>query len=121
MRNVVRIYPAFPIETTRGQGTAHFLIDAGIETDIGWLVALDNGEWWEFTNADVRSCINRTIGRTETTKVDKELGEISAHSEKVDSTVMRLVRAARYIIKDPKTIDGMTELNRALVPWGRNG
>ena len=57
--------PPLPLQTPKGSGLAHILIDYGPEFDLHWTVFLDeNGECWTFRNREVRACRNITLGRT---------------------------------------------------------
>jgi hypothetical protein len=61
---IVRLDPPIPLVTPRGRGLAHFLRDYGIEHDDYWTVVLDEtGEWWTFSNREVRAQENITAGR----------------------------------------------------------
>lgn len=61
---IIQLNPALPISTKKGQGIAHFLIDEGIESDLLWVVFLDeSGECWTFQNRDIRAQKNITQGR----------------------------------------------------------
>ena len=66
MKTVTRLDPPIPLETTKGKGVAHFLIDYGFEHDLIWVVFLnDNGQCWSFKNQDIRAQRNITAGRNE--------------------------------------------------------
>lgn len=61
---LVRIDPALPLKTPKGNAYAHFLIDYGMEDDLFWVCFLDDsGECWTFRNKDVRAQKNITLGR----------------------------------------------------------
>lgn len=51
------------LKTPRGNGVAKFLIDYGPESDLYWVVFLDNGEIWTYSNVEVRALNNETLGR----------------------------------------------------------
>jgi len=52
-------------EAHGGTGLAHFLIDYGIETDLIWVVAMDDGgAVWCAPNPKIRFYSNWTIERT---------------------------------------------------------
>ena len=56
--------PVVPLETPKGYGEAHFLIDCGREHHLQWVVFLaETGESWVFDNPDVRLAANMTTGR----------------------------------------------------------
>jgi hypothetical protein len=61
---MIQLSPALPMRTPKGEGLAHFLIDEGVESDLKWVVFLDNsGECWTYRNPDVRALKNITQGR----------------------------------------------------------
>lgn len=61
---VLRIDPPLWLDTPRGGGLAHFLIDYGIEADLVWVCfQSDTGECWSYRNPDVRATRNETVGR----------------------------------------------------------
>ncbi len=61
---LIQLNPPIPLETPKGKGQAHCLIDYSIEQDLMWVVFLDsNGECWTFRNSDIRAQRNLTIGR----------------------------------------------------------
>jgi len=61
---IIQLNPPLPMETNKGSGVAHFLIDYSCEHDLFWVVFLDeNGECWTINNKDVRACKNITLGR----------------------------------------------------------
>jgi hypothetical protein len=51
------------LKTPRGEGVAKFLIDYGPESDLYWVVFLENGEVWTYSNRDVKAVSNETLGR----------------------------------------------------------
>ena len=62
---ILQINPPIPLETPKGRGLAHFVVDYGPEHHLMWTVFLDaNGECWTFSNPNVRAIKNITMGRT---------------------------------------------------------
>lgn len=60
---VTRLDPPIPLDTSRGPGFAHFLIDYGTEYDLLWQVFLKaSGESWCISNRDVRLDRNWSMG-----------------------------------------------------------
>lgn len=52
------------LHTPKGQGIAKFLIDNGPESDLQWVVFIqETREVWTFSNWDVRTEPNITLGR----------------------------------------------------------
>ncbi len=61
---MMRLDPPLPLETPKGKGWAHVLIDYSQEHDLLWVVFLDaTGECWTFGNREVRMQPNETMGR----------------------------------------------------------
>lgn len=63
--SMIQLNPTIPVTTPKGSGIAHFLIDYGPESNLHWVVFLDNGgECWTYQNYDIRALQNITLGRT---------------------------------------------------------
>jgi hypothetical protein len=60
---MLRLDPPLPVQTPRGLGLAHVLIDYGAEHDLVWVVFQDDGECWSWRNQDIRAQANVTMGR----------------------------------------------------------
>lgn len=61
---MTRIDPPIWVDTPKGCGLAHFVIDYGVEMSLHWVVAIhDTGEVWCFTNEDIKFCKNYTLNR----------------------------------------------------------
>lgn len=60
---MLRLDPPIPVETPKGPGLAHVLIDYGAENSLLWVVFLANREIWTFPNEVVRACKNITMDR----------------------------------------------------------
>lgn len=61
---ITQLNPPLPMETSKGGGWAHFLIDYGPESALLWVVFLDaDGACWTVPNAEVRMSFNWTLGR----------------------------------------------------------
>jgi hypothetical protein len=62
---MLQLNPPLPMNTPKGEGFAHFLIDYGPESDLYWTVFITaTGEIWTFSNKEVRASKNITLGRT---------------------------------------------------------
>ena len=61
---LTQLNPPIPLQTPKGPGLAHFVIDYGPEFDLHWTVFLqENGECWTFGNSRIRAAKNVTLGR----------------------------------------------------------
>ncbi len=66
---MLQLNPPLPMNTPKGEGFAHILIDYGPESDLYWTVLItETGEIWTFANRDVRAGKNITLGRVAPTK-----------------------------------------------------
>ena len=83
---VTQLNPPLPLETPRGKGLAHFMIDYGPEHHLMWTVFIDaTGECWTFQNPDIRAGKNMTLGRTATTPFRPERIADPIHDQSSDS------------------------------------
>lgn len=61
---LLQLNPALPLETPKGKGWGHFLIDYSQEHNLLWVIFLEeNGECWTFPNSEVRMVPNLSLGR----------------------------------------------------------
>lgn len=60
---MLQLNPPLPVQTPRGPGLAHVLIDYGVEHDLVWVVFQSDGECWSWRNQDIRAQDNVTFGR----------------------------------------------------------
>jgi hypothetical protein len=61
---ITQLNPPLPLETSKGPGLAHFVIDYGPEADLLWVVFLDeNGACWSVPNPEIRMNFNWSMGR----------------------------------------------------------
>ena len=61
---IQQLNPPLPLETPKGRGWAHLLIDYSQEHDLLWVVFLnENGECWSFSNSEIRMVNNLSLGR----------------------------------------------------------
>lgn len=59
---LTQLNPPLPLDTPKGKGLAHAVVDYGIEHDLVWVVFIDaTGECWSFRNPDVRAQNNLTF------------------------------------------------------------
>ena len=60
---MLQLDPPVPLDTPKGPGFAHVLIDYGQEHHLLWVVFLnESGACWTFKNPDVRLQANPTMG-----------------------------------------------------------
>jgi hypothetical protein len=61
---LVQLNPPLHLETPKGAGLAHFVIDYGPESDLLWVVFMDaDGACWTVANPEIRMSSNWTLGR----------------------------------------------------------
>jgi hypothetical protein len=85
---LTQLNPPLPLETSKGPGWAHFLIDYGPESALLWVVFMDkDGACWTVPNQEVRMCFNWTMGRRKPEDVPARAPAALAKSEGDDSTV----------------------------------
>lgn len=61
---ILQLNPPLPLNTPKGKGWAHFLLDYSQEHDLLWVVFLNQGgECWTFPNSDIRMDTNFSLGR----------------------------------------------------------
>lgn len=71
---LTQLNPPLPMQTPRGSGWAHFIIDYGLESDLLWVVFMDaDGSCWTVQNGEIRMSYNWTIGRRPTEDGSTEL------------------------------------------------
>ena len=63
---MLQLNPPLPLNTPKGEGFAHLVIDYGPESDLYWTVLItETGEIWTYANKYVRASKNITLGRTQ--------------------------------------------------------
>lgn len=66
MAAITQLNPPLPLDTPKGGGLAHLVIDYGPEHDLMWVVFLDaDGACWTVPNPEVRMSWNWSLGRRE--------------------------------------------------------
>ena len=66
---MIQLNPPIPMNTPKGEGFAHLMLDYGPESDLYWVVMItDTGEIWTYANRYVRGSKNITRGRTHPTQ-----------------------------------------------------
>jgi hypothetical protein len=61
---LTQLNPPLPLETSKGPGWAHFVLDYGPESALLWVVFMDvDGACWTVPNFEVRMSYNWTLGR----------------------------------------------------------
>jgi hypothetical protein len=67
---ILQLDPPLPLDTPKGRGLAHLVIDYGPEHDLMWTVfSTANGESWTVPNSQIRMVPNWTMGRPKTETV----------------------------------------------------
>jgi len=61
---IVQLNPCLPLNTPKGKGWAHLLIDYSQEHNLLWVVFLeDTGECWTFPNSEIRLESNYSLNK----------------------------------------------------------
>ena len=61
---ITQLNPPLPLHTPKGTGWAHFVLDHGVESDLMWVVFLDeDGACWTIPNSEIRMAWNWSLGR----------------------------------------------------------
>ena len=82
--SLTQLDPPLHLETPKGAGWAHFVIDYGPETNLLWVVFLDqDGACWTVPNSEIRMSWNWTLGRR---KPGEAIAEVSDSPPTVRST-----------------------------------
>lgn len=69
---ITQLNPPLPLETSKGGGWAHFVIDYGPEAALLWVVFMDaDGACWTVPNPEVRMSFNWTMGRRKPEDIEK--------------------------------------------------
>jgi hypothetical protein len=70
---ITQLNPPLPLDTPKGPGLAHFVIDYGPEANLLWVVFMDkDGACWTVPNPDVRMHFNWSMGRRKPAPVDAD-------------------------------------------------
>ena len=89
---LTQLKPPLPMETAKGPGWAHFVIDYGPESALLWVVFMDkDGACWTVPNHEVRMVFNWTLGRRtpQDLEVQSENFAARAKSEPADVASLR--------------------------------
>ena len=66
---IQQLNPPIPLDTPKGSGWAHFIIDYGQEHDLQWVCFIDDTrECWTFLNKDIKIQANYTMHRESSNK-----------------------------------------------------
>jgi hypothetical protein len=61
---ITQLNPPLALDTVKGPGLAHFVIDYGPEADLMWVVFMDkDGACWTVPNPEIRLQLNWSMGR----------------------------------------------------------
>ncbi|MEP7030155.1 MAG: hypothetical protein ABI830_04405 [Pseudolabrys sp.] len=79
---ITQLDPPLPLETSKGAGLAHFVIDYGPEADLVWVVFMDkDGACWSVPNPEIRMSFNWTMGRRRPQATPEPVGPPAAANE----------------------------------------
>lgn len=95
---MLQLNPPIPMNTPKGEGFAHILIDYGPESDLYWTVLItETGEIWTYANRFVRASKNITLGRINPAQPGKPQlhpPAVDAESEQIPASPMTIGRVA---------------------------
>ena len=92
---LIQLNPPLPLETSKGPGWAHFLIDYGAESALLWVVFLDaDGACWTVPNQEVRMCANWTMGRRRTEVGDERAAAPARTAAQPDGATLHVFSGA---------------------------
>jgi len=92
---LVQLNPPLPLETSKGGGWAHFLIDYGPEAALLWVVFMDaDGACWTVPNAEVRMSYNWTIGRRKPEDHGSERTASTARAAQAEGATLHVLSGA---------------------------
>jgi hypothetical protein len=70
---LTQLNPPLPMDTSKGRGFAHFVIDYGMETHLFWVVFMDaDGACWTIPNPEVRLQMNWSLQRRRTARAPEK-------------------------------------------------
>jgi len=73
---ITQLNPPLPMETSMGDGWAHFAIDYGPEAALLWVVFMDgDGALLTLPNSEVRMTFNWTMGRRKPEMAEEKSSE----------------------------------------------
>ena len=68
---ILQLDPPIPLETKKGRGMAHLVIDYGTEYSLLFVTFInETGECWILRNTEIRLCNNLTFGRDKTSEIN---------------------------------------------------
>jgi hypothetical protein len=77
--SLTQLSPPLPMETSKGSGLAHFVIDYGPESELLWVVFMAaDGACWTVPNPEVRMTVNWTMGRRKPEDTNKSDDQAAA-------------------------------------------
>lgn len=93
---LIQLNPPLPLETSKGPGWAHFLIDYGAESALLWVVFMDaDGACWTVPNQEVRMCANWTMGRRRSEVGDEHAAAPVRGAAPPDGATLHVFSAAK--------------------------
>ncbi len=85
---LTQLHPPLPMNTPKGSGYAHFVIDYGPESSLLWVVFMDSdGACWSVPNEEIRMTQNWSIGRRPMQASERSTTErVTPLSDKTNNT-----------------------------------
>ncbi len=84
---IIQLDPPLHMQTPKGPGIAHFMINYGPEADLMWVVFMDaDGASWTVANPEIRLTYNWTMGRRPPAR-DEGKGEQPAPGQRFRPTI----------------------------------
>ena len=92
---LVQLNPPLPLETSKGSGWAHFVIDYGPEAALLWVVFMDaDGACWTVPNPEIRMSSNWTMGRRKPEDREHERATPAKPSYAADGATLHVLPGA---------------------------
>jgi hypothetical protein len=92
---LIQLNPPLPLETSKGSGWAHFVIDYGPEAALLWVEFMDaDGACWTVPNPEVRMSYNWTMGRRKPEDCQHERVATPAKAAPADGATLHVLSAA---------------------------
>ena len=88
---ITQLNPPLPLDTPKGSGLAHFVIDYGPEANLVWVVFMDkDGACWSVPNPEIRMALNWTMGRRQPEAQEQQRMPAAAGDETAGAQIHRV-------------------------------